>query len=100
MPIPIDQLQTPIEDELPLEDQIVDFLERDPNRAYSLLEILAALRGFPNVDAALAKLETWDELEQERLIHQYRSALGYLILEDKIVAAEHQGEGYYFLRQR
>ena len=104
MPISIDlldQLPPPRDDEAPLEDQILAFLQQqDPRQAFSLLEILAGIRGPDTVDDALADLLSRDPLEQEAIIHEYHNALGYLMLERQIVARERDGEGYYYLSPR
>jgi hypothetical protein len=100
MPITIDQLRVPRADEPSLEDQILAFLERDPHHAFTLLEILAGVRGHPTVDAALNDMLGLDPLAQERIIHEYRNALGYLMLEDQIIAGERDGEGYYYRSPR
>ena len=100
MPIAIDQVRIPSEDEPPLENQIRAFLERDPHHAFTLLEILAGIRGYPTVDAALVDLLNLDPRAQEALIHAYRNALGYLMLEEQIVAGERDGEGYYYVSPR
>ena len=100
MPISIDQLRVPKGDEPPLEDQVLAFLERDPHHAFTLLEILAGVRRYPSVDAALVDLLRLDALAQEAIIHEYRNALGYLMLEDQIIAGEREGEGYYYRSPR
>ena len=68
---------------------------RDRSQAFNLMEILAALEGYENPDAAASALFAMDDLEQEELIERYRNAVGYLLLEEEVRSGEYQGVGYY-----
>lgn len=95
MPIPRDQLKSPAASDPALEERILDFLRTAPREAFNLMEILAALEGYGDVNAAADALLTMGTMHEAELIKRYRDALGFLILEDQVEAGEYQGMGYY-----
>ena len=95
MPIPVDQLNSSAASAPALEERILEFLRRDPSQAFRLMEIVAAVEGYRDEDSASISLLAMSELQHEALIDDYRNALGYLLLEDKVLARDYQGVGYY-----
>jgi hypothetical protein len=91
MPIDMQQFK---EASKPLGERVLEFLSKDPNQAYSIIEIAAAVEGYaPDQISVLLLLEgtrgqskTWD---------RYAEVLTSLVEQRKVAQAVHKGSTYY-----
>jgi hypothetical protein len=96
VPIDIDQFKAATR---PLADRVLEFLNKTPSQAYSLIELIVALEGITesNLTWLLAlermgghRSKTWDS---------YQEAVAVLLTEGKIVEAQVRGITYYAVKQ-
>ena len=94
MPIPIQKLNEAIR---PLDERIVEFLQRNSGQAYNLFELYATLEGF---DAQGLRMKYFLDPQNGAIrarVGSYVQTLIALCRDGKVVEAQHQGETYYGL---
>lgn len=94
MPIEVSEL---LKHPLPLDEKIVEFLAKEPQKAFSLDEIYAGVQGvtvtFARLAGAVATL-AGNQAQQE--FQEYRTTLAVLIQQGRVKSAMHGGEHYYY----
>ncbi|MGH7150513.1 MAG: hypothetical protein ACREIU_07440 [Planctomycetota bacterium] len=91
MPIPKKKLK---EARQPLRDRILKFLARNPEMAYSVLEIVQAVEGYEK-DDFVVMIGRMDDFAVDELVGPVLQELEALLREGKITSAVYQANEYY-----
>lgn len=79
----------------PVEERIVEFLDKNPRQAYSLSEVVATLEGYESIGGFVLAITMQGDEKKRRLLGPYAVAFKTLLEGGRIRRGVHQGQEYF-----